>query len=77
MSNPAQEKFDSTYITSSALMQEMGVSRTGLLYARRRGLLPGAIVVNDGQLFLWEREPLQKYIDAWKLILDVRRGAAA
>jgi len=56
-------------------MQEVGVSRTGLLYARKQGLLPNAIVVNDGQLYIWERGPLQPYIDAWKLVLHRRRSA--
>jgi len=77
MSNPAQEHFDKTYITSTEIMREVGVSRTALLYARNRGLLPNSIVVNDGMLFMWEREPLAKYIEAWKTVLQARRGAAA
>jgi hypothetical protein len=74
--HPAQARFDAMYITSTALMQEVGVSRTGMLYARQRGWLPNAIVVNDGQLYIWEREPLQPYIEAWKLIIGTRRKHA-
>ncbi len=77
MSNPAQVKFDELYITSTEVMKTMGVSRTSVLYAKRSGLLPEPIVVNDGQLFVWERAALRKYLEAWKLILDVRRGVAA
>lgn len=49
------------------------MSRTALLYARQRGWLPNAIVVNDGQLYVWERETLKPYIDAWKLIVGTRK----
>lgn len=73
---PAQARFDAMYITSTALMQEVGVSRTAMLYARQRGWLPDAIVVNDGQLYIWERVPLQPYIDAWKLITGTRKKNA-
>ena len=54
-------------------MEELGVSRTALLHARARGLLPNAIVVNDGQLLVWEREPLKPYVDAWLLTLRAKR----
>lgn len=74
--HPAQARFDAMYITSTALMQEVGVSRTAMLYARQRGWLPGAIVVNDGQLYLWEREAIKPYLEAWKLITGTRKKNA-
>lgn len=75
--SPAQKNFDNTYITSTQIMRDLSVSRAGLLYARQRGLLPDPIVVNDGQLFIWERATVTPYLDAWRVILNVRRGAQA
>lgn len=72
--NAAQERFDSTFISSSEICKELNVSRATILQARRRGLLPHPIVVNDSQIYLWERVTVRPYIDAWKLILTVRRG---
>ena len=74
MLHPAQINFDKTYITSTQIMRDLCVSRAGLLYARQRGLLPEPIAVNDGQLFIWERATVMTYLDAWRVILNVRRG---
>lgn len=73
--NTAQTRFDSVYISSGDICKLMNISRPSLLHARRRGLLPDPIVVNEGHLYLWERETVQQYLDAWKLILQVRRTA--
>jgi hypothetical protein len=70
-------RFDAMYITSTALMREVGVSRTAMLHARQRGWLPDGIVVNEGQLYMWERAALQPYIDAWKLITKTRKKNSA
>ena len=69
-----QERFDATYITSTEIQHDMNVSRSTLLNARKRGLLPDPIVVNDGQLFMWERSSIADNLAAWKLILGVRRA---
>lgn len=69
-----QERFDAAYVSSTELMRELGVSRTALLKARERGLLPEAIVVNAGQLLVWEREPLKPFLEGWRLVLRARRG---
>lgn len=69
----AQEEFDSTYITSSEIGKELGISRATIVQGRDRGLLPGAITVNGGQLTVWKREPLLPYLSAWKLTLQARR----
>jgi hypothetical protein len=54
----------------------MGVTRTTILSARRTGKLPDPIDV-QGKIFIWERDKVKPYLDAWKIVLDVRRGAAA
>lgn len=69
-----QQRFDRTYITATQIMKDLGISRPALLHARRTGKLPGAIEVNDGRLFIWEKESLQPYLSAWKLVLETRRG---
>lgn len=74
----AQTRFDGKYITSTQIMKDLNVSRTALLNARKRGLLPDPVVVNDGQLYLWERTPLlNTNIEAWKLMLGLRRNKTA
>ena len=73
--NPAQARFNDTYITSTEIMRDLGISRATLLNARRTGRLPEAIVVNDGQLYMWERNSISDYLQAWKTILVCRRGA--
>ncbi len=70
----AQKFFDARYITGKEIMARLDLTRAALLGARRRKLLPEPIVVNDGQLFIWERATVRKYIDAWEIILKARRG---
>lgn len=73
-SNPAQEEFDRTYITSSEICDELEITRATIVHGRRRGLLPGAIVVNGAQIIVWKRDTVRPYLDAWKLILQAKRG---
>jgi hypothetical protein len=70
----AQLRFNRTYITSTEIMQNLQISRMALGYARKTGKLPGAIEVNDGMLFIWERAPIEPYLNAWKIVLDARRS---
>lgn len=74
--NDAQREFDARYITSSEIMEKLDVSRTTILAARRTGKLPDPILIK-GQIFIWERSTVDTYLDAWKIILDARRGAGA
>ena len=69
----AQIEFDSKYITAAQIMQDLQLTRTSLLYARRTGKLPEPIVVNDGRLFIWLRKDIEPYLDAWKLMLTAKR----
>lgn len=72
----AQIKFNETYISSIELQKDLRVTRSAILYARRKGLLPGPIVVNNWHLILWERVVLQPYIDEWRERLNARRDYA-
>lgn len=71
----AQIHFDDTYITSAQIMRDLKISRSALLYARKRGLLPNPIIVNDGRILIWEKVHIQANLDAWKTMLDIRKGA--
>ena len=73
----AQQRFDQHYMTSSEVAQEVGVNRTTVLQARRKGYLPEPIVVNDGQVILFERHVVRPFIDAWKVLLTARRARQA
>lgn len=73
----AQQRFDRLYISSSEICRALGVTRTTVLSARRRRLLPEPIAVNGSTLYIWERHTAQPYIDAWRLILDTRRNYTA
>jgi hypothetical protein len=73
-SETAQQRFDRLYIASSEICRELGVTRTTVLAARRRGLLPEPIAVNGCTLYIWERHVARPFIDAWKVILNTRRN---
>jgi predicted DNA-binding transcriptional regulator AlpA len=74
--NDAQREFDERYISSTEMMASLGVTRTTILLARRTGKLPDPIDI-QGKIFIWERDKVTPYLDAWKIILDARRGAGA
>lgn len=73
----AEERFNEKYITSTEIGEQLQVGRSTILQARARGLLPDAIVVRGVPAYLWERATLQPYLNAWKLMLDARRGKLA
>lgn len=74
--NEAQKKFDEQYITSSEIMKTLNVTRTSILSARRTKKLPDPIDI-QGKIFIWERDKVTPYLNAWKIILDARRGVIA
>lgn len=73
----AQQEFDATYITSSEICRELGITRATIVQGRSRGLLPDAIEINGGQLIIWKRDAVRPHLDAWKLMLQARRGELA
>ena len=74
--NGGAVEFDERYISSTEIMQTMNVTRTTIMAARRTGKLPDPIDI-QGKIFIWERDKVKPYLDAWKIVLDVRRGVAA
>lgn len=77
MSTTAQERFDAHYITASEIQKTLGVSRSTVMTARRRGYLPDPVQLKGYRAFLWERKPLTPYLEAWSLMLNTRRGGKA
>lgn len=76
-SQSPQERFDEIYITSTEIQEELNVSRSNILNARRRGMLPDPIQIKGVRAFIWEREKTRPFIEAWKLSLASRRGELA
>lgn len=72
--NAAQVEFDQKYITASEIMRDLRISRPTLRYARETNKLPSPIVLNEGTLFVWERDIIKPYLEAWKNSLTARRG---
>jgi hypothetical protein len=70
----AQEEFDSTYITSSEICRDLKITRATIVQGRRRGLLPDPIMVNGAQIQIWKRDAVARYLEAWKLTLQAKRG---
>jgi len=70
----AQQRFDDIYITSSEIQKELGVDRSTILDARRRGMLPDPVIVTGARVFIWEREKTRPFLDAWSIALASRRG---
>jgi predicted DNA-binding transcriptional regulator AlpA len=62
----AQQRFDRTYITSTEICGRIGCRRVSLMQARKRGMLPDEIHVNDGQLVVWERAAIEPWLQAWE-----------
>lgn len=82
MDNPtaqptAQARFDSVYISSGEICRRMGVSRAAVLQARRRGLLPDPVAVDGSSVFVWERATVERYLEAWAIMLGVRRNTGS
>ena len=73
MPNDAQTLFDKRYITASEIMRNLDITRSSVHIARTNGRLPDAIDVH-GQTVVWERAAITPYLDAWKLMLETRRG---
>jgi predicted DNA-binding transcriptional regulator AlpA len=75
--NLAQERFNQQYITSAEIAAECHVSRPSVMRARERRMLPEPIAVGEGNIYIWERQTVRPFIDAWKLTLAAKRGQIA
>lgn len=70
-----QQKFNKDYITASEIMEQLGISRAALLYARVRGrITEPQIVVNHGRLLIWERKDVDVLLAEWKNEIDSRKS---
>ncbi len=72
-----QQRFDRMYISSLEIITNLDVTRSTISQARRRGMLPDAIVSHGGSMVLWERDRIKPNLDAWALTLRVRRHETA
>jgi len=70
-----QQEFDEKYISSAEICDKLNIARSTLVHAKRAGHLPHSISVKSGRIFLWDRELITPYIEAWKLMLETRRGS--
>ena len=75
--NEAQKRFDELYISSTEIASTLGINRASIFHARNRCMLPEPIIVNNSQLYLWERKSIMGIIDAWKQSLDFRKNPKA
>lgn len=71
----AQEEFDAKYISSSEICKTVGVTRAAVIQARKKGILPDPINIDD-HLFLWLRADVTEKIDAWIKRRNARIGVA-
>lgn len=69
-----QKEFDKQYITGYEIERDMNVTRTAILYARKRGALPDPVVVHGSGTFIWNRKAVKPFLQAWKISLARRRG---
>jgi hypothetical protein len=66
MTHHTQTKFDETYITSAEIAAELKISRTAIIYARRRNVLPSPIIIQGSKTHLWLRKEVTPILRAWK-----------
>lgn len=69
----AQAQFDQRYISSNEIQRTLRISASAIVQARKRGLLPAPIVIGVRALYLWEREQVVPFLDAWHINIKARR----
>lgn len=70
----AEERFSETYITSSEIIARLNITRSSIMYGKRKGFLPDAIEIGGTQTCLWERKTIEPYLAAWEHMLKIRRA---
>lgn len=74
-SHTFQQEFDNTYISSCEICRRLNVTRSQLLYMRRRHEMPPSIKVGDGKGWhLWFREEIEPFLQHWESALQLRRS---
>ena len=66
MSNLKQKEFDDKYVTGTEIAKSLGISRAAMCQAVSRGVLPNQILINNGQISLFDRTDVAPYIETWK-----------
>lgn len=72
--NPAQIRFNDKYITAGEICTRLQITKSSIVHARRRNMLPDPVVVPGAECYLWERDSIARYLDAWELTLTARRS---
>lgn len=66
-----QNKFDTTFITTHEICEELKVERCTVLFAKRNGKLPEPISVANCDI--WVRDDIRPILNEWKISLNKRR----
>lgn len=74
MTLSAQKRFTETYISSREIIERLQVSRPTISQARKRGMLPDPIVIEEGLIYLWERATVEPFIAAWAIVLKCKKS---
>jgi hypothetical protein len=61
----AQEEFNRSYITSSEIARRVRVTRSAVIQARQKGILPDPIFV-ENHIVLWKKEDVEPHIVLWE-----------
>lgn len=69
-----QRQFDTTYITSTEICRDLGITRSAITAARAKGVLPMPIVVKGVNLSIWKRKEVEDILSQWKAAILFRRG---
>ena len=67
-----QRQFNDTYISSPEIVRRLGITRTALSLARKRGVVPEPIVVKDTTMFFWMRKEVEPILRLWAERLSKR-----
>lgn len=67
-----QEEFDREFITSTEIVDRLGISRSTLTRAIQRKQIPDPIRTADGQTTIWRREEIEPALKEWALTLPMR-----
>ncbi len=67
-----QEEFDSYFITSNEVCEELNITKPAIIMAKRRGDLPPSLKIGESnRSMFWVRHELRPYIELWKANLNI------
>lgn len=71
LNDEAELAFKTQYMTTSDVIDYMGVTRTALFIARKDGRIPYGINI-EGRTTVWPREFIMPYLEAWRAVRDAK-----